>query len=116
MLFLTPVETKPDVFSYAGFYQWLERQPADRKYRFMDLDGGCLIGLYLADHGLDMFWYSAVADLPCPPFKSWWRRWFDIHPRHLSWLAIPYPQTCGAALRRARQLVAPNAKTRELVS
>lgn len=39
-------ETKPDVFSLAGFVGWLEKQPATREYDWYDVQS-CVVCQYL---------------------------------------------------------------------
>lgn len=46
MLYDPKWETKVDPLSLAGLIAWLETQPANRTYEWMDCSGGCLIGEY----------------------------------------------------------------------
>ena len=88
------VETKPDVFSLEGLIAWLEKQDPTTEYDYDDCDGHCLIAQYLADHGY---------------------RWGHNHyGRFLTGedrtaVAARFPETFGAALERARKLLAEHA-------
>jgi hypothetical protein len=103
---MTPVETKPDVFSLEGLIAWLEKQRPDIGCRY-EYAGECLIGQYIAGHG---------GTLVCPGAKMGFYRLADGrklsidlagHPFHL--VARDRPNTFGAALTRARQLLASRA-------
>lgn len=96
----TETETKPDVFSLEGLIAWLETQPPETEYNFMDCNGGCLIGQYLLANGQENF-----------------RKWHDVPP---PLCAVAGQSACkddgspageegltfGAALSRARALLA----------
>ena len=86
------IETKPDVFSLEGLIAWLELQPPLTAYDFLDCGGQCLIGRYLIattgkmwrEHGL-----------------PWGHLPFDLRM-----VAVGRGHTYGAALDRARELLA----------
>lgn len=46
-------ETKPDVFSLEGLIAWLETQPADGAYDYLD-GSNCALCQYLRARGLDV--------------------------------------------------------------
>lgn len=71
-----------------GLIAWLEQQPADGTYDYMDCSGGCLVGLYL---GLDEDTFNGFSNSN-HPFEG---RVYDI--------ACIRPWTFGAALERARE-------------
>ena len=84
-------ETKPGVFSPEGLIAWLETQDPTTQYDYHDCSGHCLIAQYLAAHGY---------------------LWGDNHyGRFMSGvdradIACTFPMTFGAALERARKLLA----------
>lgn len=41
-----------NVFTTASFYEWLRKQPKDKKYHFCDVDN-CAIAQYLKSNGVD---------------------------------------------------------------
>lgn len=94
-------ETKPDVFSLEGLIAWLERQPAEIEYDFVDCKGGCLIGLYASGMG--------QPDITAPD------GFYAIHDyfadRDITYhVSTQIPWTFGAALSRARALLAETRK------
>jgi hypothetical protein len=99
--YLAPdTETNPDVFSLEGFIQWAETKPAEGRYEWAvtsDCRGGCLIHQYLRDNGKHPCWdYKRMSCLGATPGGHS----FDVD------VAMEYPRTYGAALDRARALLA----------
>ena len=90
--YLAP-ETKPDVFSLEGLIAWLEAQPPETSYDWEDCSGGCLIGVYYMHHGLPQHGYDRV-----------FGRNLMEYSRVCS--SVSGPTTYGAALSRARALLA----------
>ena len=86
------VETKRDGEligpSHSGFIAWLQRQPPEAAYNFMDCSGNCLIGQYLGSLGIG--WVSGHT-LHTPFYRS------------LQYVAVRTPHTFGAALKRAEK-------------
>lgn len=82
---------KPEVFSLPGLIAWLETQDPQQRYEYENCEGRCLIGQYLAARGVPWGWrsYDAFVDA-------------DARMR----IANRRPMTFGAALSRARQLLA----------
>ena len=92
----TNFETRPDVFSLDGLIAWLEKQPAEKKYCYMDT-GACLLCQYLVSIGV--------------PFEGVYGTYWDdannvTHdiPASVAHIPVEYPRTFGAALSRARAL------------
>lgn len=83
-------KTRADPFKLEGLIAWLENQSPGRRYEYYDCHGGCLIGIYSADVGVDM---SECHD-------AFWRRGKGQGELHE--IAKPKPWTMGAALNRAR--------------
>lgn len=98
-------ETKPDVFSLEGLIAWLETQPPEMTYRYVDVQGGCLIGLYASGMGFPLHNPDRRSPLDFGGLHSYFSR-LGI----LGSLAVPFPQTLGAALSRARALLAETRK------
>lgn len=97
-------ETKPDVFSLEGLIAWLELQPAERGYEYTDCDGGCLIGQYAQAIGHPSWLEIHKYPLPKP------HNWLIPAPYTFGNLACDRPRTFGAALSRARALLASRSK------
>lgn len=87
-------ETKPDVFSLENLIVWLEKQPADKVYCYAD-NGNCLLGQYFIAHG-----HTDVA----VGGETVWLGDAKSHtlPDSFRKLAVYWPRTFGAALKRAR--------------
>lgn len=94
----TPIVPAPDL-TYAGvalrdFIGWLETKPARKRYEYTD-PRNCAIGQYKQARGL-----PDVAVL-FSPFTTGWH--------HCEWLwniVASHPRTFGAALDRARKVLA----------
>lgn len=106
----TPIETKPDVFSLEGLIAWLEKQPSKTVYCYMDR-GRCLAAQFNALCGRGYF-----------PAKSAWdlKLWFNSNGRlgsvapdafenYLEGIAVCGEHNFGAALTRAKKLLAERA-------
>lgn len=89
-------EIKADPLTLGSLIAWLETMPAKRKYDYMNCEGGCLYGLYMASHGIG--WKESGASDPgrAPPERD---RFCLLVYRDV---AEPSPRTFGAALARAR--------------
>lgn len=94
-------ETKPDVFSLEGLIAWLEKQPEETTYVWHNCRGGCLIGMYFTALGIqNKIFRPAYADLFYPRFPD------GSYHR----VCMTTPWTFGAALSRARALLAETRK------
>lgn len=78
-------QTKADPKSLQSFIAWLETKNPDESYSYMNCRGACLVGQYMAHHGV--VWSSAGFDEFADPFNN---------------IAASGPYTFGAALERAR--------------
>lgn len=88
------VKTKPDVFSLESLIAWLEKQPADEVYDYMNCHGACLLDQY-------------GAAMAVPRNSATYRqldRAFDGGGGYF--IACGHPRTFGAALTRARKALA----------
>lgn len=88
------IETKADPHSLEAVIAWLETQPADREYDFINCRGGCLVGQYGNATGID--WIEAHQAL---------------HERYGLYFACGFPCTFGAALSRARKVLETGIRT-----
>lgn len=88
-------QTKPDVFSLEGLIAWLETQPPLTRYNYADCNGHCLIGQYLTAHGYG--WGN-----------GYYGSFLTVEDRVA--IADNTRQTFGAALSRARALLASHPK------
>ena len=91
------VETKPDVFSLEGLAAWLEKQPAEKRYCYLNT-GACLLHQYVAASGLPI----QAMHSNCWISKDGTKH---EYPRELNSVAV---QECtfGGALRRTRRMLA----------
>lgn len=89
-------KTRPDVFSLPSFIGWLEKQNPRKRYDFMDCEGACLLGQYMASVGES--WsparYSEIAESICSGYRG-----FTFY------IGVESPRTFGGALRRAREVL-----------
>jgi hypothetical protein len=85
--------TEPDKFSLAGLVAWLERQSPETEYDFRN-SSTCLLAQYLI----------AVAGQTYPGEFNYSKVCGGIAPYHT--VASRGPWTYGAALKRARQVLA----------
>lgn len=89
-------QTKADPFKLEGLISWLETQPKDKKYDFMNCEGACLYGQYMASVGVP--WKQAGA---CSVYYAG-----DKHKSFREGVVYPIAgegtETFGAALGRAR--------------
>jgi len=88
-------ETKPDVLSLAGLVAWLETQDPEERYNFMNFEGMCLIGQYMAAHGEEWNCRNYVRFTDTPVGES----------HRFGSIAVQYPHTFGGALERAKALL-----------
>jgi hypothetical protein len=98
----TKTETKTDLLALDSLIAWLEKQPANRTYCYTD-NGHCLIGQYLEQ--------TLGEPVSVGPLEYQTRALLgteaDIRlPRSWNHVASVWPHNFGAALERARQLVA----------
>lgn len=98
-------ETKPDAFSLEGLIAWLETQPPETKYDYCD-SGACLLHQYFTANGVPVFCVSAT---------NWYTDGADhyrlhILPKKFNDVSVGRPRTFGAALSRARALLAETRK------
>jgi hypothetical protein len=91
---------KPDIYALPTLIAWLEAKPAGEVYNYHNCHGACLLGQYLEANGIR--WHGHASG--------------NIHPyceldRQTGWqkLAAARPWTFGAALARAKALLAERA-------
>lgn len=89
-------ETKADPFTLDALIAWLEKQPANKRYCYLD-NGGCMFAQYLLYFGYKRPLIGGFC-LQAENLPRW-----DLP---VGWDDIPYamPRTFGAALDRARAL------------
>lgn len=92
-------EVKADPYSLESLIAWLEKQPTEQKYCFMD-NGGCLFFKYFSAMGVPV--YSVGGDYYRTESGG------DRHffPDNFSRIAAGEPHDIGAALSRARKALA----------
>lgn len=88
-------QTKPNVFSLEGLIAWLETQDPATGYDWHNCQGDCLIGHYGSAMGVDWHKIHDVA------FGDGWLRVAS---------SLSGPATYGAALERARRLLAKRTR------
>lgn len=76
---------------------WLATMPADQKYNYGDICGACLYSQYLVGLGYE----SGIKDA-----HSSRQLWKDLHNPQTIGVACDRPWTFGAALERARAVIA----------
>lgn len=86
-------QTKVDPLSLEGLIAWLEQQPSDKEYPYHDIQGACMVGQYMASHGVT--W-------SCRNFVNGWSSLFGR-------ITAVQPWTFDAALERARAELAKGA-------
>ena len=92
--YLAPdTETKPDVFSLRSLVAWLETQPSETEYHYLPIDG-CLIDQWCNAVGIKMPGPVLLLGLP------------TTNAQKIEYVAMETPHTFGAALSRARALLA----------
>lgn len=93
--------TKADPFSLSSLIAWLEMQPADREYNFIDVTQ-CLLTQYFRSHSKRV-WITSNLSVH---YKWWLFSWVKPIPKKFFCIALEHPQTFGAALERARKALA----------
>lgn len=88
-------EVKADPFSLKSLMEWLEKQPADDEYCFLDT-GGCLFFQYLDHNGV------VVASVGGNYYRAEQHGEMITLPHGWPKIAAEEPRTFGAALERAR--------------
>lgn len=101
----TETETKPAVFSLEGLIAWLETQPPKTKYEFVD-NKDCLLCRYFRSRGIQVYGIDPYRIHRGNDF------WVDTisYPFELNEIANGAIETVGAALSRARALLAETRK------
>lgn len=99
-------ETKPDVFSLEGLIAWLETQPPAKTYDWLGnaCNGGCLLDNYLFAFGYPMHTPHGPPDVNYQRLAT--LNGTMPYPRMDYIVAEAKPHTYGAALSRARALLA----------
>jgi hypothetical protein len=87
--------------SLAGLIAWLETQSAEHSYHYMDCDGMCLFGQYMASLGIK--WRADPAGGLITPY---WHTLKAVGGFEAQTIAANAPHTFGAALDRARKFAA----------
>lgn len=91
-------ETKP---TFEGFVQWLEMQPARKRYVWGDCQS-CAIAQYIRGFGIE-----SINDVPYEKYNELEGGFGDKDTEDgLGTVAISKPHTFGAALARARAVLA----------
>ena len=93
-------ETKADPFELSTLIAWLEKQPTEKTYCFMD-NGGCLLAQYFTEQGFKEVSMGGTHIVHGPN-----RGDYQDLPPHMSSIAVGNPRTFGAALKRARSALA----------
>lgn len=91
-------QTKADPFSLESLIAWLGKQPATREYTWVDCRE-CLIGQYAQTLG-----YKDAGDIPSAAYEE--LEGISRNANCNNAVAFPLPHTFGAALERARKLLA----------
>jgi hypothetical protein len=86
-------KTKEDL-SLDDFIGWLETKDPATKYYFFDCNGECLVGQYMAYHGIP--WGDGRYAPTCRTLFGYGSGWGEIS------VAAAEPNTFGAALKRAK--------------
>jgi hypothetical protein len=94
MLYDPKWEVKADILTMESLIAWLEKQNPRKRYKFWDLSGKCLYGLYMASHGI-IWRESGGSDLGGEERSKFCA---FVYGR----VAAAEPYTFGAALKRAR--------------
>src|ERR1700676_290479 len=100
MLYDPKWEKPADVFSLESLTAWLEKQPEDKTYNYMNCDGECLFGQYITTCGFD--WRTEVKGSRCfnnPRLEEFKRLVYYK-------ITEPRPHAFGAALERPRKALA----------
>jgi|SRR5882672_9604510 len=90
------IETKADPFSLDTLIAWLEKQPADKVYCYID-NGRCLLAQYFKEMGFKNALIGPY-DFDCEGANS------VKLPRHFNEISQRWDRTFGAALKRAREV------------
>jgi len=98
------VETKADPFSLESLIAWLEKQPKDKVYCYVD-NGHCLIAQYLLSLGYQAVGVDARGFYDRSDDSLNTANLISLHP-NLNTVAVREPYTFGAALERGRKLLA----------
>lgn len=83
-----------DVMSLQTLIAWLETKPPEEAYDYMCTNGSCFYSQYLTAHGVS--WKGS-------------HEWFQWHTNGRVHIAVCEPWTFGAALTRARAMLAEAA-------
>lgn len=92
-----PAETKVDPLSLGSLIAWLKTKPRNETYSYMDCRGACLFSQFMAAQG---FQWRREGD------GGLAQEWIGFHEEPWINIALDTPHTFGAALERARKLVA----------
>lgn len=100
------IETKADPFSLKSFAMWLETQPANERYSFLNVSN-CAYAQYLKAKGYRFVLIGGFS------FSHGWRTFIPSAGRPLTadvrHVLNGHPYTFGAALQRARTALASPA-------
>jgi len=98
----TPPET--EVFSLQGLIDWLEMQPGETEYVYVN-SWGCLLCHYFRARGIDVNYLTMCGYVTNGSTE------YQSYPMILRDVSISHPQTYAAALTRARNLLAKQEQT-----
>lgn len=97
-------QTKADPFTLESLIAWLEKQPANMTYEYMNCAGMCLLGQYMTSIGVDWF-DGPIEGKSCSPYSNFVVK-FKSRGIEIQNVASSAPYTIGGALKRARHLQA----------
>jgi len=98
-------ETKADPFKLDSLVAWLEKQPAEKPYCYLD-HGQCLLGQYFAHHG-----FCEVAIYSNGVLVHGKGREHVLYPQVFNSIALmSHPRTFGVALGHARRALSVYSK------
>jgi hypothetical protein len=91
-------DTKLDPMAYDTFVGWLEKQPHNKRYCYLD-HGACLVASYLTAMG-----FKSIEVFSCGAFthRIGNQQISAAYPQHLDGIAVHEPHTYRAALERAK--------------
>lgn len=93
-------EVKADPLTIESVVAWLEKMPPANRYDYRRCDGHCLYGQYMAFHGFA--WGESGACGPVRGDDTRTQFCIEVYEN----VAQPQPWTFGAALDRARKVLA----------
>lgn len=99
------VQTKADPLSLGALIAWLEKQPANVEYCYID-NGHCLLAQYFTFCGFENVMVGGLGEWSCGPDRNFHKHESRQSPPGFYGVAAEKPHTFGAALKRARAAAA----------